>query len=90
MVKNKTKNKLLLPKNIRDDLLLTIVLQGNIHLIQDKGRAMKSQHDQMIMFYHGYEPFRSSEIKLLCDGVASYRSMFDSTQSKVTRKSKDE
>lgn len=50
---------------------------------------MKIQHDQMIMFYHGQEPNRLSQIKLIGDGVASYYCMCDLTQSSVANKSQD-
>ena len=68
---------------------MTVALQGYSRLIQGKGRTMKSQYDQMIIFYHGQKPNRPSQIKLLCNGAASYRDMYESTQSAVTSKSQD-
>jgi len=83
------KSKPLLPKIIRDELRMTVALQGYSHLIQGKGRTIKSQYDQMFIFYHGQKPNRPSQIKLLCDGAASYRDMYESSQSAVTSKSPD-
>ena len=48
---------------------------------------MKSQYDQMFIFYHGQKSNRPSQIKFLCDGAASYRDIYDSTQSAVTSRS---
>ena len=73
------KSKPPLPNIIRDELRMTIALQGQSHFIQGKGRTMKSQCDQMIMFYHGQKPNRPNQIKLLRDGTASYRCVCDST-----------
>ena len=50
---------------------------------------MKSQSDQIIIFYHDQEPNRPSQIKLLCDEAESYRDMSYSIQSAVTRKYQD-
>ena len=90
MVKNKAKNKPFLPKIIRDELRFTVALQGCSYAIQGKGRTMKSQYDQMLMFYQGQELHHPSQIQLLCDCTVSYRNMHDSTQSKVNSKSKDQ
>ena len=90
MVKNKANNNPLLPKIIRDKLWLTVSLQGCSHIIQRKSNTMKSQHDQMLMFYHGQEPRHPIQIKLLCDGASFYLYMCDSTQSAVASESKDQ
>ena len=84
------KSKPLLHNTICDELRMTVALQGFSHLIQGKGRTMKSQYDQMFIFYHGQKPNRPSQIKLLCDGAASYRDIYDSTQSVVTSESTDQ
>ena len=84
MVNNK--HKPLLPKNIRDELRMTVALQGCSLLIQCKDRTMKSRHDQMFTLYHGQTPNLPSQIKMLCDGAGSYRDVYDSTQIVVSRK----
>ena len=66
---------------------MTDAFQGCSHHIQGKGRTMKSQCDQMLILYHGQEPNRPSQIKLLCDGAASYHEMRNSTQSVVSSES---
>ena len=80
------KSKQLLPKAIRDELRMTVALHGYSHLVQGKGRTTTSQYDHMYIFYHGLEPNRPSQVKMLCDGAAVYRDLYDSTQVTVTSK----
>ena len=84
------KSKPLLHNTICDELRMTVALQGFSPLIQGKGRTMKSQYDHMFILYHSQKPNRPSQIKLPCDGAASYRDVYDSTQSVVTSKSIDQ
>ena len=82
----KTKNSIL-PKHIRDELKMTCALQGFSRLLQGNSKTTKLQWDEMFIFYHGQLPNRPSQIKMLANGTATYRDLYDSSQVVVTTKS---
>ena len=84
MVKTK---KITLPKHIWDELKMTCALQGFSCLLQGNSKTIKLQHDEMYIFYHGQLPNRPSQIKMLCNGTATYRDLYDSSQILVKNKS---
>ena len=84
MVKTK---KTILPKLIRDELKMTCALQGHSRVIQGNSKTIKHQHDEMCMFYHGQLPNRPSQIKMLTNGTATHRDLYDSSQVVATTKS---
>ena len=53
---------------------------------QGKGKMVMQQHDTMYQYYHGKPPSRPSQIKMLCDGVYSYRELYDAKQNISTSK----
>ena len=65
-------------------------LKGYSQLIQGKGRTIKHQYNQMFIFYYGQKSHRPIQIKMLCDGTATYHDLYSSSQIVVTSKSIDQ
>ena len=66
---------------------MTCALQGFSRLIEGRSRIMKHQYDELFIFYHGQSLNRPSQIKILSNGTATYRDLYDSSQHVVTKKS---
>ena len=67
----KTKNKKVerLPLAIRNEIRMLCAIKGCNKLKSGKKKSLAMQYDAMYLFYHGKEPSRPSQIKLLCSGT---------------------
>ena len=75
-----------LPKQVRDELRMTVALQAFSHIKGGKGKTTKMQNDAMFSYYHGVQPQRPSQIKMLCDGNLRYHALYKVVQKQITNK----
>lgn len=75
-----------LPKQIRDELRMTVALQAFSHIKGGKGKTTKMQNDAMFSYYHGVQPHRPSQIQMLCDGNLRYHALYKYEERKITNK----
>ena len=83
----RTKKKIeKLPSSIRNELRMSCALRGHSLMKGGKGKTIKQQVDFMNVFYHGKEPSRPSQIKLLCSGTLHYSALYEVEQRISTSK----
>ena len=88
--KKKSKKALPLPKNIRDELRLTIALKGYSKIKCGGGKTLAKQEAELYKFYHGKQPNNPPQVLLLAEGSYSYRMLYDTETRNVTKKSDSE
>ena len=90
MVKKSKKNVVArLPREIRNELRMTCAMKGFSELRSGKPRRLNEQHIFMSKFYHGHPPNQPSQIRLLSEGRAAYRDLFEEDIVKTTKKNAD-
>ncbi len=76
-----------IPKSIRDELKMCIVLKGYSSIREGSGKTLKQQMDTLYQFFHGEEPTHPSQLKLLCNGGYPYNEFYESISKVATTKS---
>ena len=83
----KKTSKVKLPFNIRNELRMLCAMKGYSSMKGGKGKTLMQQYDTLYAYYHGKEPSRPSQIKILCSGGYGYGDLYDSIQKVATSKS---
>ena len=65
---------------------MTCALKGFSKMKCGKSKKLKSQYEEMSKFYHGDEPNRPSQIKLLANAHINYRDLYDEVIVKCKNK----
>ena len=86
-MKMKKTSKVKLPFNIRNELRMLCAMKGYSSMKGGKGKTLMQQYDTLYAYYHGKEPSRPSQIKILCSGGYGYGDLYDSIQKVATSKS---
>ena len=55
-----------------------------------KGKTLMQQYDALYAYYHGKQPLRPSQIKMLCEGILQYSDLYDSIVKPTTSKTNGE
>ena len=87
--KGKKKGVEPLPRYVRGELRMACAMRGFSELKSGKPRRLNEQHEYMARFFHGSPPNYPSQIKLLCEGRASYRDLFEEVTMKSTKRKAD-
>ena len=66
-----------LPKEIRDELRLTVAMRCYSVLRSGNAKSLNAQYEHMSALYHGNEPSIPSNLKMMCDGCYLYKELFD-------------
>ena len=75
-----------LPKNIRDELRMTVALRAYSKIKCGTGKKKKLQELEMSRFFHGLAPNYPSQIKLLADASYTYACLYDEELLPATKK----
>ena len=65
---------------------MTVALHAFSHIKGGNGKTTKMQNDAMFSYYHGVQPQRPSQIKMLCDGNLRYHALYKVVQKQITNK----
>ena len=76
-----------LPKNIRDELRMTVALRCYSILRQGRGQKVRDLHASMNDLFHGKPPSKPSHLKLLCNASYCFKDLFLASSEVNTNKS---
>ena len=88
MLKKKRKKKAIepLPRHVRGELKMACAMGGCSDLKSRKPRRLNDQRVRMARFFHGSPSNYPSQIKLLVEGRASHRDLFEEETAKTQKK----
>ena len=66
-----------MPSSIRNELRMTVALRGLSSLRQWDSMTIRDQYEWMNSFIHGKPNIAPSQLKLIADGVADYRNLYE-------------
>ena len=75
---NKKGGTTMLPREIRNELKMTVALKGFAQMREGKGKKVQDQLIWMERFFHGKKPTFPSQLKLLCNGSSAYEDFYES------------
>ena len=75
-----------LPRAVRDELRMTVVLKEYSTLKSGKPRRLPDQYAFMDQYFHGKVPSHPPQIQLLAEGHANYSGLYDEVITPITNK----
>jgi len=79
---------LILPKAIRDELRMSVALQGYSSLREGLGKTLHQQYTAMEQFFHGSPGKAPSQIQMMAEGVGRYKDFFEKQKKPITSRKK--
>ena len=68
---------LVLPKTIRDELRMSVALQGYSSLREGEGKTLIQQYQCMETFFHGSAAKAPSQIQMMAEGIGRYKDLYE-------------
>ena len=75
---------LVLPKAIRDELRMSVALQGYSSLREGEGKTLHQQYSAMEQFFHGVAGQAPSQIQMMAEGIGRYKEFYDKKKTPIT------